>query len=75
MKRLTRQQAISKNCRDCLWDHHEPGTWIAQPEACTSPDCALYPYRPISERVRKDAPQSPVSSVSDDIDVEERIPQ
>lgn len=48
-KRLTRQQAINKNCRDCIHDPAAPGTWRQQVTTCPSTDCALYPYRPVSK--------------------------
>ncbi len=55
--RLTRQQAINANCRDCICDTAVPGTWKMQVEACTITKCALYPYRPVSESLRE-RPQS-----------------
>lgn len=48
-KRLTRQGAISAKCKDCIYDPCEPGNWVQQVTACTSPDCPLFPYRPISK--------------------------
>jgi len=51
MKRLTRQQAINQMCKECIYDPvGGEGTWKAQTEACTSPKCPLYPYRPKSKR-------------------------
>ena len=50
---------IDKNCRFCLYDPGADGTWREQVEACTSPDCALYPIRPVSRnhvRVRRKTP-------------------
>jgi hypothetical protein len=50
---MTRQRAISTKCKDCIHDPLEPGTWVAQVEACTTPDCALFPYRPKTQRTRQ----------------------
>ena len=58
-KRLTRQQAIEKHCKDCIYDKNAAGTWKQQTEACTHKPCALYPYRPKSAaKVDKTAPQT-----------------
>lgn len=51
--KLTRQQAIAANCRECICDEHELGTWVAQVEACTMVKCHLYEYRPVTEATRK----------------------
>ena len=48
-KRLTRQQAINQNCKDCIWDQKAPGTWKQQVEACEIASCPFYPYRPKSD--------------------------
>jgi hypothetical protein len=45
-KRLTRQQAISAHCKDCIYDPYEPGTWVQQVTRCPSHDCRIWPYRP-----------------------------
>lgn len=39
---------INENCKFCLYDPHATGTWREQIEACTSPECPLYPIRPVS---------------------------
>jgi hypothetical protein len=43
---------ISANCRYCLYDPHAGGTWREQIEACTSPDCPMYPIRPVSQNYK-----------------------
>jgi len=50
-KRLTRQQAINENCKQCLYDPYAAGlgTWKQQIEACTDEECPLYGYRPRSQ--------------------------
>ena len=45
-ERLTRQQAINKHCRECLYDPEEVGTWRQQVGACEITTCALHAYRP-----------------------------
>ena len=53
-QKLTRQQAIDAKCRDCIYDSESGlGTWKAQTEGCTSQDCPLYPYRPITSTTKK----------------------
>ena len=44
---MTRQEAISAKCKDCIYDPANGGTWLKQVELCTFTDCSLYPYRPI----------------------------
>lgn len=56
-KRLTRQQAINANCKDCLYDKAEQGTWRMQVEACTIKTCPFYSYRPLPN-LSNAAPQS-----------------
>ena len=63
MLELTRQQAINANCKFCIYDPGADGNWKQQTQACTSKDCALYPYRPVSRA----AVQQPNQSVSDDL--------
>jgi hypothetical protein len=54
MTRLTRQQAINANCRDCCYDELNGGTWRDQVEACPSTSCPFYEYRPVT-RATEDA--------------------
>lgn len=47
---ISPRQAIAAKCRDCIYDPLSGlGTWRQQVTGCTSPDCALYPFRPLSE--------------------------
>lgn len=52
---MSRKAAIEAKCKECI---HDPvggrGTWRQQVEACTSPKCPLYPYRPTSRGGRVD---------------------
>lgn len=43
---MSLRKAINEKCKDCIYDPLCPGTWRKQVEECTSPDCALWPYRP-----------------------------
>ena len=43
----TRGQAIRLMCRSCIYAPCAPGTWRQQVEACTSPECPLYAFRPM----------------------------
>lgn len=50
--KLTRQQAINENCKTCIYDPLAGGTHTAQIEACTVTSCALYEYRPLTEKTK-----------------------
>jgi hypothetical protein len=47
---MSMRKAINGKCRECIYDPQGGGTWRAQVEACTSPGCALYAYRPVSTK-------------------------
>ena len=40
--------AINANCKDCVFDSTESGTWRKQVENCPVKACSLYPVRPVS---------------------------
>jgi hypothetical protein len=44
---MSRQRAISRFCRSCIYDPNAAGTWRAQVAACTTVGCPLHPYRPM----------------------------
>jgi hypothetical protein len=46
----TRAEAINMMCKDCNYDPLDKGTWRQQAHNCTSKDCPLYPYRPLSTK-------------------------
>ena len=46
--KLTRQQAINANCKECIYDQEAKGNWKQQVTVCTMRNCKLYDYRPIS---------------------------
>lgn len=46
---ISPRQAIAAKCKDCIYDPLSGlGTWLQQVTGCTSSDCALYPFRPLS---------------------------
>ena len=48
---MSRKAAIEAMCKACIYDPWGGGgTWRQQTEACTSGNCPLYPYRPLSEK-------------------------
>lgn len=44
----SRLAAINAKCRECLYDPMSPGNWRQQVAACSSANCPLHPFRPIS---------------------------
>lgn len=46
---MSLRKAINDKCKDCIYDEYGVGNWRQQVTACTSPDCALYPVRPVSK--------------------------
>lgn len=47
-KRPSMRAAINTMCKACIYDPNDTGTWRQQVERCTSPQCPLYPLRPVS---------------------------
>lgn len=45
---MTRSQAINAKCKDCIYDPLDHGTWRFQVENCTSKECPLWCYRPLT---------------------------
>lgn len=44
--------AIDAKCKECIYDPLSGcGTWREQVEACSSPDCPLFPHRPVSRGI------------------------
>ncbi|MHC4346124.1 MAG: hypothetical protein ACYSUP_15735 [Planctomycetota bacterium] len=46
--RLSRTQAIEQNCRSCVYDPANDGTWRQQTTLCSCHDCFLWHWRPVS---------------------------
>ena len=48
--------AIDAKCKSCIYDPLAGGTWREQVQGCSSADCPLHPFRPISRpKTRGDA--------------------
>jgi len=46
---MSLRKAINNMCKTCIYDGNSGGgTWRQQVEACTAPNCPLFPYRPKS---------------------------
>lgn len=43
---LSLRAAINANCKDCIYDGAESGSWRKQVENCTITACSLHPVRP-----------------------------
>ena len=41
------RKCINDNCKDCIYDPTEKGSWRKQVEECTTYSCKLYPVRPV----------------------------
>jgi len=46
---MSLRKAVNDKCRECLYDPLSNGNWRQQITACTSPNCPLFPFRPISK--------------------------
>ena len=44
----TRGAAIAAKCKDCIHDPSASGTWREQASVCTSTDCPLWGFRPLT---------------------------
>jgi hypothetical protein len=52
---MSMRAAINAMCKACIYDPHcGGGTWRQQVEACTSPRCPLYPFRPTARKPTAD---------------------
>jgi hypothetical protein len=51
-RKISLRNSINRFCRECLYDPRERGSWRQQVEACTSPECPLFPVRPRSKARR-----------------------
>lgn len=56
-KQVSWRKAVNEKCKDCIYDEYGEGTWRAQVENCTMPDCPLYTIRPVTEETRKNRAQ------------------
>lgn len=42
--------AVNAQCRDCVYDPSQPGSWLDQVANCCGYSCPLYPVRPGADR-------------------------
>lgn len=50
MKGMSMRAAINAKCRDCIYDPYSGlGNWRQQVTACSSSNCPLHPFRPVSK--------------------------
>lgn len=50
------QEKINKNCKECIFDEKEKGSWRAQVELCEISECEFYDVRPktiVAERLER----------------------
>ena len=48
--RKSLRAAVDANCKECIHDPADSGTWREQVEQCTSYQCPLFDLRPKSRR-------------------------
>ena len=64
MKLVNRKQAIDAHCRDCIYDAQSIGTWRYQVEACTSLNCKLHQFRPLTKSTKETIKQKKYDKMS-----------
>ncbi len=62
--RLTRQQTIDVNCKDCNYDELDVGTWRDQIERCPSPQCPFFEYRPLTTATKKRLQRAKIAAMT-----------
>lgn len=53
MEPKTRRLAIHSFCHECIYDPGHDGGWRKQVEECTSKNCPLYDFRPMTIAAEK----------------------
>jgi hypothetical protein len=66
-KPKSRVAAIYAKCRECIHDPMAPGNWRQQVEACSSTNCPLHPFRPISRPKTRAASANAILPPSHDV--------
>lgn len=65
MKRVSSPlKAIHQQCFDCIYDENSPGTRHQQTEGCTSPSCALYEFRPVTDKTKKERKEAKFNAMT-----------
>lgn len=62
---MTMRKAVEAKCFECIYDPLDTGTKHQQVEDCTSPNCPLYDYRPISGPTKQRLKQERYDAMSD----------
>ena len=64
--KYTRQQAITANCFDCIYDPANGGSKHQQTDACASVNCPFYEYRPVTGATKDRIKQERIAGYSDE---------
>ena len=64
MNITSRKQAIDENCRNCIYDPQDRGTWRDQVTNCTVKSCALYGFRPLNKQTLEERKKAKVAAMS-----------
>ena len=62
---MSMKKAIEAMCFQCIYDPLDVGSKHQQTDNCTSPDCALYEYRPLTGATRVRLKQERYDALSD----------
>ena len=62
MSNYTKTKAINAMCKSCIYDPLEKGTWHEQVEGCLLTDCALYVFRPITGKTKKELKEKEIAT-------------
>ncbi len=54
--------AINANCRSCIYDSAESGSWRKQVENCAILACSIHPVRPRSIKGKAGNKEPPIAS-------------
>lgn len=63
---MSMKRAIENMCFQCIYDPLSNGSKHKQVEDCTSPDCALFDYRPVSGALKEQRKQERIAEMTDD---------
>lgn len=58
------RKAIALNCRECIYDKADQGTWVQQVEACAITTCHLYQHRPLTAKTKRLQRENHLASLS-----------
>ncbi|WP_432745407.1 hypothetical protein ABXJ76_06785 [Methylobacter sp. G7] len=58
------RKAIALNCRECIYDKADQGTWVQQVQACTITTCHLHQHRPLTGKTKHLQRETHLASLS-----------